>query len=135
MPTVLIVDDDVGVRKLARLVMTMEGKDVCEASDGAEALEVLSHEAIDLMVLDLEMPRLDGKTTFREARRVGFEGPVLILSAFGARTAAREIHADDALDKPFEPDELVSHVNNLLARPDALALDPELADQRGDGLE
>jgi two-component system response regulator MprA len=74
MATVLVVDDDAGIRQLIRLALSLEGNNVCTASDGLEALEVLSHEPVDLMVLDLEMPRMDGRQTIREARREGYRG-------------------------------------------------------------
>jgi DNA-binding response OmpR family regulator len=114
MSTVLVVDDDVGVRRLTGLVLSLDGNDVCTASDGLEALEVLSHEPVDLVILDLEMPRMDGRQTIQEARREGYQGPVLILSAFGADRAAEELLAEDAVEKPFDPDELMSHVHMLL---------------------
>ena len=114
MSNVLVVDDDVGIRKVVTLTLRLEGAEVCEASDGLEALEILSQEQVDLVILDLEMPRMDGRETFLEARREGYEGPVMILSGYGARVAAEALSADDALDKPFDPEELVSHVRRLL---------------------
>ena len=114
MSNVLVVDDDVGIRMVVTLTLRLEGADVCEASDGLEALEILSQEQVDLVILDLEMPRMDGRRTFWEARREGYEGPVMILSGYGAKVAAKALNADDALDKPFDPEELVSHVRRLL---------------------
>jgi DNA-binding response OmpR family regulator len=67
------------------------------------------------MILDLEMPNMDGWTTFREARREGYEGPVVILSAFGAKAAARQLRADDAISKPFDPEDLLSQVRKHLS--------------------
>ena len=114
MSNVLVVDDDVGIRMVVTLTLRLEGAEVCEASDGLEALEILSQEQVDLVILDLEMPRMDGRRTFWEARREGYEGPVMILSGYGAKVAAKALNADDALDKPFDPEELVSHVRRLL---------------------
>ena len=95
-------------------MLRLEGAQVCQASDGLEALEILSQEQVDLVILDLEMPGMDGHTTFLEARREGYEGPVMILSGNGAGAAAKALSADDALEKPFDPEELVSHVDRLL---------------------
>jgi CheY-like chemotaxis protein len=120
MSTVLVVDDDPGIRTLARLTLSLDGYSVPTASGGPEALEVLTREHIDLMVLDLRMPGMDGAETLQEARREGYDGPVLILSAFGAKPAAEQLLADDAIDKPFDPGELSGHVHRLLevnARP------------------
>jgi DNA-binding response OmpR family regulator len=114
MATVLVVDDDVGIRLVAGLVVTLTGNEVFDASDGLEALEVLSQEHVDLMILDLQLPRMDGWTTLREARREGYDGPVLILSGNGAAKAARELGADDFVSKPFEPEELEAKALKLL---------------------
>ena len=115
MATVLIVDDDAGVRAVAELAISLTGNDVRNASDGLEALEVLAHTPVDLMVLDLEMPRMDGWTTYQEARREGYDGPVLILSAHGAARAAHELGADGFVAKPFDPDNLEAEAIKLLA--------------------
>ena len=117
MSTVLIVDDDAGIRQLASLILSLEGNNVCTASDGLEALEVLSHEPVDLLVLDLQMPRMDGRMTLQEARRIGYKGPVLILAASGAGEAAEDLSADGALEKPFDPDQLLLHAHRLLDSP------------------
>ena len=117
MATVLVVDDDAGIRQLTSLALSLEGNNVCTASDGLEALEVLSHEPVDLVILDLEMPRMDGRQTIQEARREGYTGPVLILCAFEAGRAAEELLAEDAVQKPFDPNELLSHVYKLLESP------------------
>jgi len=60
------------------------------------------------------MPGMDGNGTFLEARRGGYEGPVMVLSGHGAGVAAKALSADDALEKPADPEELVSHVDRLL---------------------
>jgi len=115
MATVLVVDDDAGVRAVADLVLTLTGNEVCDAANGLEALAVLSKRPVDLLVLDLEMPEMDGWTTFQEARREGYEGPILILSAHGAAKAARELGAEASVSKPFDPEELGDKALRLLA--------------------
>lgn len=114
MPTVLVVDDDIALRNLTRTVLKLEGNEVCEASDGLEALGVLSNGPVDLMILDLNMPNMDGRETFRMVRRRGFRGPIVLISGYDVKSAARELGADDALEKPFDPDQLLAHVNRLL---------------------
>ena len=114
MTTVLVVDDDPGIRSLARLTLSLDGYSVPTASGGHEAIEILTQQQVDLIVLDLRMPDMDGQETLQEARREGYNGPVLILSAFGAKPAAEQLLADDAVDKPFDPNELTAHVRRLL---------------------
>jgi DNA-binding response OmpR family regulator len=116
MTTVLLVDDDPGVRHLGSIVLKLSGNDVCSACDGLEALAILAREHVDLVILDLAMPGMDGRETFHEARREGYEGPILILSALGAASAARELGAEDSLSKPFDPEELVAISEKLLMR-------------------
>jgi CheY-like chemotaxis protein len=114
MATVLLVDDDVGVRKITATVLALSGHDVCDAADGMEALAILAERQIDLMVLDLAMPVMDGWETYREARREGYLGPIVILSAYGAHAAGRELGAEGALSKPFDPDDLESLCLSIL---------------------
>jgi DNA-binding response OmpR family regulator len=91
-----------------------EGYEVETAGDGIEALEQLEDADFALVILDLEMPRMDGRTLFRELRARGFDQPVIIVSAFGAAQARRELGADSAVSKPFDPDRLVTEVRELL---------------------
>ena len=114
MASVLVVDDDSGVRQIARVALSLEGYEVALASDGLEALDVLSHESIDVIVLDLDLPGMDGPTALEEARREGYDGRVIILSAFGASAAAKELQADAAVAKPFDPFDLVSRIDALV---------------------
>ena len=115
MATVLVVDDDDGVRAMAALVLGLTGNEVCDAANGLEALDVLTHRPVDLIVLDLQMPEMDGWTTCREARREGYNGPILILSAYGDQSTAREMEADAFIAKPFDPDDLEAEALKLLA--------------------
>lgn len=114
MAHVLVVDDDPVVQRLVRVTLADAGYAVAIASDGEEALRIASEVSPDAIVMDLEMPRLDGRAAFRELRQRGVRSPVLILSANGAHTARRELSAEGALDKPFDPTELVRRVERLL---------------------
>ena len=111
---VLVADDDPVVQRLVRVTLADAGYDVAIASDGEEAVRIASEDSPDAIVLDLEMPRLDGRAAFREMRQRGVRSPVLILSANGAHTARRELSAEASLDKPFDPTELVRRVERLL---------------------
>ena len=89
MANILAVDDDGGVLGVINQMLTVDGHEVLAVGDGLRALAVLSRKEIDLMILDLQMPNLDGWKTLSDVRRNGYQGPVLILSGFGARMAAK----------------------------------------------
>jgi DNA-binding response OmpR family regulator len=110
---VLVLDDDNALQRLLRLTLTSEGFEVITASNGLEGLEKVDREPPDVILLDLEMPVMDGRTFFRELRKQGNNTPVLILSAYGARDAQRELHADGSLEKPFDADVLMNELKQL----------------------
>ncbi len=114
MARILLVDDDPAVLRLVSLVLRTEGLAVDTATDGNEAMRALRLERPDLIVLDLSMPVMDGRTFYRRARAAGYTGPMIVCSAYGAVEAGRELGAEAAIDKPFEPTELVSVINSLL---------------------
>ena len=116
---ILVVDDDLVIQRLVSLTLVDEGYEVDTAGDGEQGLAALEREPEalpDLIVLDLEMPILDGRTFYRTIRDRGLAIPVMILSAFGAHSARRELGAEAALDKPFDPFELVRGIERLLPR-------------------
>jgi DNA-binding response OmpR family regulator len=114
-PVVLVVDDEPGVTSLVMLTLQDEGFEVLTAADGLAALESIERREPDALVLDLNLPGMDGWTLFRALRARHVDVPVLILSACGARDAQRELGAEDALDKPFDVDELARSVGRLVA--------------------
>jgi two-component system response regulator MprA len=87
---------------------------VVSTTDGLEALALLERESFDAVVLDLRMPRVDGRTVFRRLRASGNRVPVLIASAFGARPAQLELGAEGSIEKPFDPDVLIEEVARLV---------------------
>ena len=116
---VLVVDDDATFLRMMRLTLEQDGLEVTTATNGARALEELERTgAPDVVVLDLEMPEMDGRTFFREMRSRGYTAPVLILSAYDARKAYRELEADRFMSKPFDPDELLANLLDLMQRSD-----------------
>jgi DNA-binding response OmpR family regulator len=113
MKKVLVVDDDLGVRRLAGIALASAGFDVTTASDGREALFLLSKENADVVVLDLNMPVMDGYTFVHNLDDVRFRPHILILSGDHAEKAREELGADASLEKPFLPDQLIAKVAEL----------------------
>lgn len=113
----LVLDDDEALLRLLRLLLEAEGFRVVTARNGIEGLERLETDVPDAIVLDLEMPVMDGRSFFRELRARGDSTPVVILSAYGARSAQRELQAEAGLDKPFEPERLISVIRALTGTP------------------
>ncbi len=114
MTWVLVVDDDLYMRRLVERALRDDGLDVRSAANGSEALGSIDGEQPGVIVLDLIMPVMDGRTFFREARNAGVTSPVLILAATGGRKAAAELSADGFLGKPFDPIRLCAAVRELL---------------------
>jgi DNA-binding response OmpR family regulator len=111
---VLIADDDPNLTRLLRATLRSAGYQVVSAEDGEKALSVVEQENPDVIILDLRMPKLDGRGFFRELRARGVRTPVLIASAFGARSGQLELGAEASIEKPFDPDRLVEVVAELL---------------------
>ena len=112
-PRVLVVDDDVSLSRLVRAILRTADYEVAQAYNGIEGLEVAGREHPDVIVLDLQMPQMDGRGFFRELRARGDRTPVLVSSSFGASTAQRELGAEGSIEKPFDPDDLVEAVGRL----------------------
>src|SRR6266699_444661 len=118
MSTILIVDDDPHLRELARVFLQREGFAVYEACDGVEALSVLERLKVEMVILDIMMPKMDGWELCRQLRR-WYDVPVLMLTARGEtsqKLKGFQVGTDDYLVKPFEPLELVARVKALLKR-------------------
>ncbi len=118
MARILVADDDAHIREVVRFALERAGHSVVEAFDGDAALVRLSEEAIDLVVLDVVMPGLDGLEVCQRIRRTSAV-PILFLSSRGEeldRVLGLEIGADDYVSKPFSPRELVARVKALLRR-------------------
>lgn len=116
---ILIVDDEPAVREALRRSLAFEGYGTEEAVDGVDALARMESYAPDLVVLDVQMPRMDGLTAARRIRASGSTVPILMLTArdtVGDRVTGLDAGADDYLVKPFELDELFARIRALLRR-------------------
>ncbi|MFC7309389.1 response regulator transcription factor [Streptomyces monticola] len=116
---ILIVDDEPAVREALQRSLAFEGYGTEVAADGLEAVEKAASYHPDLLVLDIQMPRMDGLTAARRLRATGSTTPILMLTArdtVGDRVTGLDAGADDYLVKPFELDELFARIRALLRR-------------------
>jgi CheY-like chemotaxis protein len=117
---VLVADDDPQMRRLIRSILERDGFEVTEAADGLDALESVESRPVDLMILDIDMPRLDGLGVLEELRaRVSTSSvPVIVLTARTDDTESRvlDLGAQDFLSKPVQPQSLQARVKAVLRR-------------------
>lgn len=119
MATILVADDDANIRELVCLFLRNDGFDTVEAVDGHQALTLYKERSIDLVVLDIMMPIMDGWALCRELRQMNADLPLLMLTARGEtweKVKGFELGTDDYLTKPFDPLELTVRVKALLKR-------------------
>lgn len=118
MVKLLIVDDDAHIRELIRVYLLKENMHIFEASRGDEALQILGEHAMDLIILDIMMPGLDGFEFCRQLRLTS-NIPILMISAKSEvihKMHGFQLGIDDYLVKPFDPLELVMRVKAILKR-------------------
>jgi two-component system response regulator MprA len=116
---ILVADDDTAVRDSLRRSLSFNGYDVSAAEDGEAALAAVDAGAPDLILLDVNMPRVDGLEVCRRLRAAGYDVPILMLTArveVGDRVMGLDAGADDYLPKPFALEELLARVRALLRR-------------------
>ena len=119
-PRVLLVDDETVYCATMAKVLRARGLQVRTASSGAEALDVIAGEAIDVVVLDLKMPGLDGLATLRRLREVAPRVPVIILTGHGTVAAGLDAMADLAFDFLLKPASVDSLLKVILAAVEAM---------------
>lgn len=115
---ILVVDDEASIVELITYNLKRAGYDVVTAYNGEEALRIAKAGGLDLLILDVMLPGIDGFDVLREIRK-GSELPVLMLTARGEeidRVVGFEIGADDYVSKPFSPRELLGRVKAILRR-------------------
>ncbi|WP_454832289.1 response regulator [Pseudoxanthomonas wuyuanensis] len=116
---ILLVEDDVSLGEGIRTALRRAAYSVDWLRDGASALVAIKDGGIDLVVLDLGLPHMDGLEVIRQTRRSGIELPILVLSArerASDRTLGLDAGADDYLGKPFDTQEMLARVRALIRR-------------------
>ena len=116
--TVLLVDDDAALLEVMSIVLSSEGYRVITAADGAEALKELGGEDLDLVVLDVMLPRVSGFEVLKKIREKS-DVPVVMLTAKSQsvdKVVGLELGADDYITKPFDTKELLARIRAILRR-------------------
>jgi two-component system KDP operon response regulator KdpE len=114
---ILIVDDEPAIRRFVRTTLSVQGYHVLEAEDGRTALEVVARNPVDLLVLDLGLPDVDGFEVIRQLREGGSTVPIIVLSSRtdeAGKVKALDLGADDYVTKPFGVDELLARIRAAL---------------------
>jgi chemosensory pili system protein ChpA (sensor histidine kinase/response regulator) len=121
-PTIMIVDDSLTVRKITGRLLAREGYNVLTAKDGVDAMEQLQENLPDVMLVDIEMPRMDGFDLTRNVRadRRLKHVPIIMITSRTAdkhRAYAKEIGVNVYLGKPYQEDELLHHIGGFVKKP------------------
>ncbi len=120
-PIILLVDDEAAIIENLAPFLSRAGFEVVTAANGEEALAQIEAHAPNLIVMDVLMPKMDGRKTLRQLRSADDWTPVILLTQVGEsteRAMALEEGADDYLNKPFDPHELVARIRSVLRRVD-----------------
>jgi len=110
---VLVIDDEPPIRRFLRTSLSAQGYSILEAEDGESGLAMLSRNAIDIVVLDLGLPGIDGLEVLKRLREGGSSIPVIVLSSRDdekGKVAALDLGADDYVTKPFGMEELLARI-------------------------
>ena len=129
---ILIVDDDSHIREVISFALQKAEMSVVCAENGQQALTLFTNSPTDLIVLDINMPEMDGLACCREIRKIS-EVPILFLSSRDDeidRILGLEIGGDDYVTKPFSPRELVARINAILKRTQSVASVSEVPSRR-----
>lgn len=116
---ILVVEDDKNTRKLMCAVLKQHGFQIFDAADGMEALQVMEKEHVDLVVLDLMMPKMDGYELTRQLRQTWENLPILMVTAKQESVDKRKgflVGTDDYMTKPVDEEEMVLRIKALLRR-------------------
>ena len=130
--SILLVEDEENLHETLKLNLELEGYEVSSAYDGAEALKAVQNEYFNLVILDVMLPELDGISVCENIRLQRNEVPILILSAKNSgadRVLGLKKGADDYLTKPFNLEELLLRVNNLINKSKRISENKPVTDE------
>lgn len=119
MPCIMVVEDDADTRKLMEAVLDANGYDVLLAEDGKDALDVMSDRHVDLVLLDVMMPRMDGYSFAETLRKYKNNMPILMVTAREAPSDKKRgflVGTDDYMVKPVDEEEMLLRIKALLRR-------------------
>jgi two-component system KDP operon response regulator KdpE len=134
---ILVVDDDPAILRLLSTNLKARGYEICTATDGEESLEAVQKDFVDLIILDLMMPKVDGVEVCRRIREWS-DIPIIILSARGDendKVKCLELGADDYLTKPFGIAELMARIKTAFRHRGDPTVSPAQSSFTCDGLE
>jgi len=117
--SILVVDDDPDALEYLETILSSSGHHVATAGSGAGALEILERSPVDMVITDLQMPKMDGRALLSAIKHTSADCPVLLVSASGSIPIALELvkaGAEGFLEKPVKPDALISEVDGILAK-------------------
>jgi len=115
--TILLVDDEVSLLNILTNILKYKGYNILQAKEGREALGIIKNEEVDLMLLDLVMPGMDGMDVLNESMKIKPELPVIMITAHGTiknAIEATKIGAQDFLEKPIEAERILLTIKNIL---------------------
>ena len=116
---IMVVEDDIQMRRLLCTVLTKNGYNAIGAENGTAALEILDKEIVDLIISDIMMPEMDGYELTKQLRDAGFNMPILMITAredFESKQKGFSLGSDDYMVKPIDVNEMVLRVGALLRR-------------------
>ena len=119
---ILVVDDEMLIRTVIKEYLLNEKYNVFESENGFDAIRVFKEEKIDLVILDIMMPKMDGFTALKEMKKIK-DTPVIMLSAMNDemdKLNGFNLGVDDYITKPFSPKELIARVKAVLKRSDKI---------------
>lgn len=131
---VLLVEDEEKMRELIKIAFRKENFETIEATEGKQGLNLFKTNQVDIVILDIMLPEIDGWTVCREIRRIS-NVPIILLTARGEefdKLFGFELGADDYIVKPFSPKELIARVKALLRRSEIKSSDSASYFQVGD---
>jgi len=117
MHRILIIDDEIIIRKLFTRLLTREKYRVLTASNGKKGIETVKKEKLDLVILDLKMPEMDGIEALKRIKEINKNIRVIIITAFGTIKSASDalnLGADDFISKPFDIAKIRTTIKNVL---------------------